>query len=178
MYLVTGGSTISPVTYEIILFLAQKNATVYVFCGSNTDAVETLIDQIIQLSSNSRIFYVNCDCTLQSDIRRAWEDFLHHQETTAALIEPPPASSTGVVEVSKSVRLDAIIYSDSEVLKELSWTVEGVEATIAANLIGPYLLVTLALPVMQSTSGSRVVVVSGGGKGESTDDWMNDLLGS
>ena len=63
-----------------------------------------------------------------------------------------------------SPRLHALVCNAGALLNELTVTAEGVEATLAAHLLfGTYLLGQLALPLLQSTPGGRLIAVSSGG---------------
>jgi NAD(P)-dependent dehydrogenase (short-subunit alcohol dehydrogenase family)/lipocalin len=84
---------------------------------------------------------------LQSDVRSVWEQFTVHQES-----------------MHGTARLDGILCNAGGLSNEPTFTAEGIETTFAAHLLfGTYLLVNLALPVLQATPTARVVVVSSGG---------------
>ena len=61
-----------------------------------------------------------------------------------------------------SVRL--LFPTAGALLNEKTLTSEGIEVTFACHLLfGTYLLKSLAMPVLEATEDSRVVVVSSGG---------------
>ncbi|MFO7549164.1 MAG: SDR family NAD(P)-dependent oxidoreductase [Acidimicrobiia bacterium] len=60
-------------------------------------------------------------------------------------------------------RLDVLVNNVGVLLTERRITAEGLEATYATNLLGQYLLTERLLPLLASSSPSRVVTVSSGG---------------
>lgn len=84
-----------------------------------------------------------CDCSLERDVRRMWEEFTAH---------------------NASRQLHALVCNAGALLNEKTFTEEGVEVTFAAHLLfGTYLLGSLAMPMLQQSQEARLVVVSSGG---------------
>jgi dehydrogenase/reductase SDR family member 12 len=144
VFMVTGAN--GGIGYEISSFLAKKHATVYLLCRS-LERAEKAREKMIAASNNSNIYNILCDCSLQRDVRRAWNEFEAHQNS---LGHPP--------------QLHGLVCNAGALLNEKTLTDEGIETTFAAHLLfGTYLLTNLALPTLTATPDSRVVVVSSGG---------------
>jgi dehydrogenase/reductase SDR family member 12 len=60
-------------------------------------------------------------------------------------------------------RLDLLVHNAGVLPKERSHTPDGVELTFATNVLGPFLLTSLLLPVLIAGAPSRVITVSSGG---------------
>ncbi len=104
-------------------------------------------DEIIATSSNPNVHVLICDCGLEANIRKTWQDFLDQSATMPG-----------------GTRLDGLVCNAGVLLNERTLTSEGVEVTFATHLLfGTYLLTTLAVPVLSGTADSRVIVVSSGG---------------
>ena len=71
------------------------------------------------------------------------------------------AAAARVAELAP--RLHALIHNAGALLPEFTRTADGIEATLATHLIGPYLLTRLLLPQLEAAPGSRVIVVTSGG---------------
>ena len=145
VFIITGAN--GGIGYEITNYLAKKNAIVYMLCRS-AERAEIARTKIIESSNNINIFTILCDCSLQSDVRRAWNEFQQHQISLGNTIP----------------QLHGLLCNAGALSNEKTLTNEGIEVTFAAHLLfGTYLLTTLALPTLSSTPDSRVVVVSSGG---------------
>jgi dehydrogenase/reductase SDR family protein 12 len=104
-------------------------------------------DRISRECSNEHVYLLVADCGLEGDVRRLWSEFVAHRQSVAS-----------------SISLSALICNAGSLTNTIQLTTEGIESTIATHLIfGTYLLVNLALSTLQSTAGSRVVVISSGG---------------
>jgi dehydrogenase/reductase SDR family member 12 len=146
VFMVTGAN--GGIGYEISSYLAKKQATVYLICRS-LERGEKAREKIIEESNNPNIFNLLCDCSLQRDVRRAWNEFEQHQCVTLG---------------NPKSQLHGLVCNAGALLSERTLTDEGVETTFAAHLLfGTYLLTNLALPTLTATPDSRVVVVSSGG---------------
>jgi len=65
---------------------------------------------------------------------------------------------------SKSSRLDGLICNAGALLNQRMLTAEGLEVTFATHLLfGSYLLGKLAMPMLEKTPDSRLILVSSGG---------------
>lgn len=143
--IVTGSN--SGVGFEVAQYLAKKGAEVHLLCRSAKRAEEAK-QAIVNATGNSKVHVLVCDCSLEADVRAAWDKF---------------ASSAPSVG-SKRARLDILVCNAGVLLNERTLTSERVEVTFACHLLfGTYLLGKLAMPSLEATAGSRMVVVSSGG---------------
>jgi len=60
-------------------------------------------------------------------------------------------------------RLDVLIHNAGALNKEHAVTSSGTESTVAAQVVGPFLLTGLLLPALRAAAPSRVIQVSSGG---------------
>jgi len=60
-------------------------------------------------------------------------------------------------------RLDILIHNAGVLVSRYRRTDDGVEVTAATNVVGPFLLTSLLMPLLRHTAGSRVITVSSGG---------------
>lgn len=144
VYMITGAN--AGIGYEVTKFLATKNATVYMICRSPDRAIKAQ-ESIVKETKNENVHVLLCDCSLQSEIRKTWDEFLNHQDKNY-----------------KNRRLDGLMCNAGVLLNDKQLSTEGVEITFATHLVyGSYLLGKLAIPLLQNTQGSRMVFVSSGG---------------
>jgi len=138
VFMITGAN--SGVGMDVSLFLAKKGATVNMVCRSEKRGEEAR-QAIVEQSGNDKVRLWVCDVSLEAEVRKMWSEF-------AAVHE----------------RLDGLVCNAGVLLNERTLTSEGVETTFACHLLfGTYLLGTLAMPLLESTPGSRLVAVSSGG---------------
>jgi len=138
VYVVTGAN--SGCGKEIALFLAKKGASVVMICRS-AQRGEDARRSIVEESGNAKVSLHVADVSLEADVRSTW----------AAI-----SASTD--------RLDGLLCNAGVLLNEKTLTKEGIETTFACHLLfGTYLLGSLAMPLLEATPASRVVVVSSGG---------------
>mmetsp|Transcript_2038 Transcript_2038/g.3183 ORF Transcript_2038/g.3183 Transcript_2038/m.3183 type:complete len:530 (-) Transcript_2038:49-1638(-) len=124
---------------------------------------------------NKKVHLLQADVGLEEDVRRVWSEFEAHQrenygeEGEGAKEEDVAVDGEEGVEKEKiregdGVKLHALVCNAGALLNDFTKTSEGVETTFASHLLfGTYLLTKLALPTLQNTPDSRVVVVSSGG---------------
>lgn len=60
-------------------------------------------------------------------------------------------------------RLDVLIHNASVLLPDRQVSVDGIEQTLATNLIGPFLLTQLLTPLLRANAPARIIWVSSGG---------------
>lgn len=65
--------------------------------------------------------------------------------------------------LSKESRLDLLINNAGVLLPERVVSVDGIEMTLATNVLGPFLLTSLLLPQLQACAPARIINVSSGG---------------
>jgi dehydrogenase/reductase SDR family protein 12 len=142
MTIIITGAT-STIGMEIFKYFAVRKAIIYLFCRINPNS-EQKINEIIEISSNSNIFIINCDLSLEIDVRKAWSKFVTHQQ-----------------ENFNEVKLNCLVLNAGCLKQDLQYTNEGVEVSFALNLLfGTYLLTTLAISTLEKSQHSRVISVS------------------
>lgn len=142
IYMITGAN--SGIGFEITRFLASRGATVHMVCRSRERAEEAR-SEIALATGSDRVHVTVADVGLEADVRRCWREF---------------AATFG----DAAPRLDALVCNAGALLNQKTLTGEGVEATFACHLLfGTFLLGSLALPTLEATPSSRLVVVSSGG---------------
>jgi len=144
-YMVTGAN--NGLGKEITQFLYDKGATVYMVCRSSERALEAKGDivskskLVAEISKGDRLPILICDCGKEADVRSTWQAF-----------------------ASKSSRLDGLICNAGALLNQRTLTPDGLETTFATHLLyGTYLLGKLAMPMLEQTPDSRLIMVSSGG---------------
>jgi dehydrogenase/reductase SDR family protein 12 len=144
VFMVTGAN--SGVGKEVARFLASKGGAVYMVCRSQARA-EAARKELEEETGNSKIYVLLADLSLENDVRKCWQEFLSHRES-----------------LDCHVRLDALVCNGGVLLNEKTLSSDGIEVTFASHfLFGTYLLGCLAMPVLECTLDSRLVVVSSGG---------------
>lgn len=147
VYLVTGAN--QGIGKEVATFLAKKGGTVFMACRS-AERAQKACQEIITESGNENVIVLQADVSLEADVRRMWRDFLAH----------PLAKPCG----QPAPQLHGLVCNAGALLNTRTLTAEGVETTFACHLLfGTYLLGELAMPTLERTPGSRMVVVSSGG---------------
>jgi len=146
VFLITGAN--SGVGKEVAEFLASKGATIYMACRSRERALAAQA-AIKEQTGNHKVHVLVADVGVEADVRRCWQEFAE---------QAPCREASGVP------RLDGLVCNAGALANEKSLTEDGVEVTFASHLLfGTYLLGSLALPALEATPGSRLVVVSSGG---------------
>ncbi len=132
---VTGGN--SGIGYETAAALAAMGARV-VLTARNADKGRRAVASITQrLGGDVQVQLVVFDLADLSSVRRG----------AAEILEQAP-------------QLDVLVNNAGLVLSERSETVDGLEATLATNHLGPFLLTNLLLGRIRSSSPARIVNVA------------------
>jgi dehydrogenase/reductase SDR family member 12 len=63
----------------------------------------------------------------------------------------------------KTGRLDVLVNNAGALASERTLSVDGIELTFATNVVGPFLLTNLLLPLLEKSKRARIVNVSSGG---------------
>jgi NAD(P)-dependent dehydrogenase (short-subunit alcohol dehydrogenase family) len=137
--LVTGGT--SGIGEAICEGLVQAGARVHLL-GRDPRRVSEAIRRIASRVPDAPGVLVPevCDVSTLSDVHRFAGHFVgRHQE------------------------LDVLVHNAGVLAQRRELTDDGVELTFATNVLGPFLLTTLLLPVLQSAAPARVITVSSGG---------------
>jgi NAD(P)-dependent dehydrogenase (short-subunit alcohol dehydrogenase family) len=74
-------------------------------------------------------------------------------------------------------RLDVVIDNAGAIYPERTFSPEGIEASLATMVVGPFVLVAGLLPLLERTPGSRVIAVTSGGMYAQALD-LSDLTGA
>jgi len=93
------------------------------------------------------------------------------QETPGGSIEIEQADLSGLAEVRELAlrlkahypRIDVLINNAGALFNQREETGEGLEMTLATDLLSPYLLTRLLLPALGAANGGRVIQVASGG---------------
>jgi len=64
---------------------------------------------------------------------------------------------------AEAPRLDVLVNNAGVLTQERELSADGIELTLATNVIGPFLLTQLLIPVLERSAPSRIVNVSSGG---------------
>lgn len=101
--MITGAN--SGVGFEVAQFLVSRGATVFMVCRSAGRAEEAA-KRILESTGaqEERVVVLLCDCSLEADVRRTWQEF-----------------------ASRSDRLDGLVCNAGALLNEKTLTTEGVE---------------------------------------------------
>jgi NAD(P)-dependent dehydrogenase (short-subunit alcohol dehydrogenase family) len=119
--------------------LASLGAAVR-FVARDRERARTVRDDIVHASLNVDVEYFIADMSELESVRElgAWVG-----DTTATL--------------------DVLIHNAGAITATRTLTSEGYEVTVASQILGPFILNQLLLPLLRSAGGSRVISVSSGG---------------
>ena len=92
-----------------------------------------------------------------------------HGEDRFPIVEVDMASLASVHDaveriVAAESRLDAVIDNAGAIFLTRQVTADGIEATLATMVVGPFVLVAGLLPLLEETRGARVISVTSGGQ--------------
>jgi dehydrogenase/reductase SDR family member 12 len=119
--------------------LAGLGATVYV-AARNRERNTTAVSHIRAHTGNQQVYGLELDLSERTAVAQF---AAHFQQQTD--------------------RLDILIHNASVLLPERRASADGLEMTLATNLIGPFLLSHLLLPLLEKSAPARVIWVSSGG---------------
>lgn len=103
--------------------------------GRNETLTKDVQQQIISESKNANVDYLIADLFLMSEVRKLAENIKRKYD-----------------------RLDVLINNAGGVMgKQREETAEGIEKTIALDLLAPFLLTSLLLPELQKSPAARIV---------------------
>ncbi len=131
---VTGAN--SGIGLETARGLARDGVRVVLLCRSKTraEAARADIEATVHQASVSILV---CDLGLQTDVRLAAEQILATHQ-----------------------RLDILVNNAAIMLRSRELNSEGVDAMLAVNHVGPFLLTQLLLPLLQRSAPARIVNVA------------------
>jgi NAD(P)-dependent dehydrogenase (short-subunit alcohol dehydrogenase family) len=126
---------------------------------SGTGVLEGELSRKLAANAQNKLHVIIADCSLQSDISRAYNQILAHM---SSVFDYQDGASTP--EASFKPRLDGIVCNAGAMFNEQTFTTENIESTFALHLLqGTFFLVRCAMSLLEQTANSRVVVVSSAG---------------
>ena len=131
---VTGAN--SGIGQEVSLGLARLGGSVLLLCRRPAEG-ERVRQLILAKHPDAKVFVVTCDVGNFASIRRA---------AAQILAEWP--------------RVDVLVHNAGATFPHRTMTVDGIEATLAVDVVGPFLLTTLLRGVLEAASG-RVITLTG-----------------
>lgn len=134
--IVTGSN--SGIGRETALSLAKTGATV-IMAVRNWERGEKALTEIVDKTGNHETALMICDLSSMESIRHFAKEFKN-----------------------KYGRLDVLINNTGAFVYKSQTTVDGFERTIAVNYLGPFFLTHELLPLLRSSSPSRVINTSSG----------------
>ncbi|MBV7532112.1 SDR family NAD(P)-dependent oxidoreductase [Chitinophaga sp. sic0106] len=137
------------------LALAKQQYTVVIH-GRNKGRTALAAEEIRIMTGNNKVSYILGDFFLMSDVKKAAESFL-----------------------SKYKRLDILINNAGGLMnKDRAVTAEGVETTFAVNVLAPFLLSELLLPLLSQSEDGRIINVASNSHRLNAKPDFNDMEGS
>ncbi len=135
--LVTGAS--SGLGLAAAAGFAQLGATVWLVVRSASRG-ETARQTVMARSGNRDVHVGLCDLSEQAAVRRFAASFM-----------------------DEAPRLDVLVNNAGVLSESRTLSPDGIELTFATNVVGPFLLTSLLVPLLQRSAPSRVLNVSSGG---------------
>lgn len=134
---ITGAT--SGIGFAAALLLAKAGATL-VITGRRSEKNQTVVQELSRQSSNHNVSEVAADMGELDDVRNLAHRVLEQHE-----------------------RLDVLIHNAGALINPRRTTSAGTEATVASQVVGPFLLTQMLLERLRSTPGARVLTMSSGG---------------
>ncbi len=106
----------------------------------NRERGERAQAQILERQADAEIHIALCDVSRIGAVRRFSEQF-----------------------TAQAPRLDVLVNNAGVLTQERRLSDDGIELTLATNVVGPFLLTQLLLPLLERSSPARIVNVSSGG---------------
>ncbi|RQP09667.1 MAG: SDR family NAD(P)-dependent oxidoreductase [Parapedobacter sp.] len=132
--------------------LAKQNYHVVIH-GRNKKKTAIVCEEIKRLSGNDKIDYIIGNLFLMSEVKKVAQTYIERYD-----------------------RLDILINNAGGIMsKERKETAEGVEKTIAVNLLAPFLLTELLLDVLKKSDDGRIINVSSNSHQLNAKPIFNDL---
>ena len=119
--------------------LATCGATL-VLVGRSAERNEKIVAELVAATGNTGITQVPADMGDLAEVRHLAQHVLAHHD-----------------------RVDVLIHNAGALTPERHDSPDGTEATVASQVVGPFLLTALLLDRLAATPGSRVITMSSGG---------------
>jgi NAD(P)-dependent dehydrogenase (short-subunit alcohol dehydrogenase family) len=119
--------------------LARCGATLVVV-GRTADRNQGVVDELVELTGNDSISQVPADMGDLDQVRRLAERLLAEHD-----------------------RIDVLVHNAGALTDHRVDAPDGTEATVASQVVGPFLLTTLLLERLAASAPSRVITMSSGG---------------
>lgn len=132
--------------------LAKQNYRVVIH-GRNEEKTAAVCEEIKRLSGNDKIDYIIGDLFLMGEVKKVAQTYIERYD-----------------------HLDILINNAGGIMsKDRKETTEGVETTIAVNLLAPFLLTDLLLDVLKKSDDGRIINVSSNSHQLNAKPDFNDL---
>jgi NAD(P)-dependent dehydrogenase (short-subunit alcohol dehydrogenase family) len=118
---------------------AELGATVWL-AVRNLEGGERARARLLEQQPAAQVHLALCDLSRLRSVRRFCERF-----------------------VAEAPRLDVLVNNAGVLTQERQLSDDGIELTLATNVVGPFLLTQLLAPVLERSAPSRIVNVSSGG---------------
>lgn len=119
--------------------LARCGATL-VLVSRSAERLESTRDALVAQTGNAAISWIEADLTNLGAVRRATAEFGARHD-----------------------RLDVLIHNAGVLLQDRKVTSEGIELTVASQVVGPFLLTELLLDCLKASAPARVLLMASGG---------------
>lgn len=134
---------------------ARLGATVWLL-GRNRERGEHARSRISEQTGSDALRVETCDLSELRSVRRFVSGFM-----------------------DQCPRLDVLVNNAGVLTGERALSADGIELTFATNVVGPFLLTKLLLPVLRDSAPARVINVSSGGMyGQRLNDDLQSERGS
>lgn len=111
-----------------------------VVVGRSAQKLQALQKELMAMNGGGRIETETADMSLTADVR----------DLAVRLMRRHP-------------KIDVLIHNAGALFNDYGKTAEGIERTLATDLLGPYLLTGLLRPALEAAGGARVILVASGG---------------
>jgi dehydrogenase/reductase SDR family member 12 len=111
-----------------------------ILVGRDEGKLRALRDELVEVNGDDRFPIVVADMGSLASVRTAAERIL-----------------------STETRLDVLVDNAGAIFPERTEGPDGIEATLAVLVVGPFVLISSLLPLLRRTPGSRVIAVTSGG---------------
>jgi NAD(P)-dependent dehydrogenase (short-subunit alcohol dehydrogenase family) len=111
-----------------------------ILLGRDAAKTERVRDELVATTGNTQFSTVLADMGDSAAVRRAADELLAEEH-----------------------RLDTVIHNAGALSRERTTNADGIESTVASQVVGPFLLTSLLLPRLRESAPARVITMSSGG---------------